>query len=534
MLETKNLKYLKDDLIIEDVKKKEESELICEVFKDKVPTNFFVTLGERLKQIDYNLYKETMNFICSHFISINNDKTINIDYFDDEDILEFPINEFPDYIRDFIIQVSESLQVSVDMPAVSFLGILAICVQGKYIVNIKEDWYEPLNLFCTIIAPPAERKSAVLTLLTKPLIKFEEDENKRLLPLKRKYLMEKEALENAKNKYIKERYSNKESSINIDEVMKKIDELKEVKEINLFTSDVTTEKLASLLADNNGKMAIISAESGLFDIMAGKYNQKSNNFDIYLQGHSGDVIRTDRVNREREIINNPRLTLLILTQPKVIEDILKNASFRGKGLLARILYSYPKSKVGTRRFETSPIDNEILDKYNDLIFSLLNIDNDKEEILYFTKEAKDELKVFFDEIENKIHNEYRDFSDWVGKLVGATARIAGLLSIIKDANNRLIEKDVVKSSIKISKYFLSNAHKVFENEYFNQDILDAKYILEYIKNNEIYYFKTRDILRNRRRFKTNRECEQGLKILVDRGYIYQLPEYYVVNPLIFK
>ena len=69
---------------------------------------------------------------------------------------------------------------------------------------------------------------------------------------------------------------------------------------------------------------------------------------------------------------------------------------------------------------------------------------------------------------------------------------------------------------------------------YSNIILDAKYILEYIKNNEIYYFKTRDILRNRRRFKTNRECEQGLKILVDRGYIYQLPEYYVVNPLIFK
>ena len=36
---------------------------------------------------------------------------------------------------------------------------------------------------------------------------------------------------------------------------------------------------------------------------------------------------------------NPSLTILLMTQPKVVSDVLSNATFRGRGLTARFLYS---------------------------------------------------------------------------------------------------------------------------------------------------------------------------------------------------
>jgi len=40
--------------------------------------------------------------------------------------------------------------------------------------------------------------------------------------------------------------------------------------------DVTSEKLTSVLAENNGRTAIISAEGGIFDIISGLYSKNVN------------------------------------------------------------------------------------------------------------------------------------------------------------------------------------------------------------------------------------------------------------------
>lgn len=46
-----------------------------------------------------------------------------------------------------------------------------------------------------------------------------------------------------------------------------------------------------------GCITVSSAEGGVFDSMAGRY-EKGANFDIYLKGHSGDPITVDRIGRK--------------------------------------------------------------------------------------------------------------------------------------------------------------------------------------------------------------------------------------------
>jgi Protein of unknown function (DUF3987) len=40
----------------------------------------------------------------------------------------------------------------------------------------------------------------------------------------------------------------------------------------LFTADVTAERLEVLLEGNAGRLAVISDEGGIFDVIAGRYN----------------------------------------------------------------------------------------------------------------------------------------------------------------------------------------------------------------------------------------------------------------------
>ena len=51
----------------------------------------------------------------------------------------------------------------------------------------------------------------------------------------------------------------------------------------MIADDITTEALASLLADNDGKMAVVSSEGGIFEIIGGRYSQSGRgvSFDVF-------------------------------------------------------------------------------------------------------------------------------------------------------------------------------------------------------------------------------------------------------------
>ena len=71
----------------------------------------------------------------------------------------FPIGQLPPALRDFTQAVAGNLQVAVDMPALQVLAVAALCLQGKFIVNPKPGWIEPLNLYAVTVARPSDRKS---------------------------------------------------------------------------------------------------------------------------------------------------------------------------------------------------------------------------------------------------------------------------------------------------------------------------------------------------------------------------------------
>ena len=77
----------------------------------------------------------------------------------------------------------------------------------------------------------------------------------------------------------------------------------------LIVDGATAEKLGIILEEQRGRIASMSPEGGVFDLMAGLYSKNGiPQFDVYLKGHSGDDLITDRVSRKSVRVSRPALT----------------------------------------------------------------------------------------------------------------------------------------------------------------------------------------------------------------------------------
>lgn len=463
--------------------------------------------------------------------------------FDEFDLPTFPVDALPPAIRDYVSAVAETTQTSVDMAAVASLAILSICVQGKYRIWGKPDWSEPLNTYCVIVLPPAERKSAVMAMMTAPLEEYEQEVNSAMDAQVIESQMKKAVLEKERRMLEDKVSKGKAEASELADKAKEISSFREIQPLKLFVDDVTAEKLASVLAENNSKAAIVSAEGGIFDILNGIYT-KNVNIDVFLKGHSGDTIRVDRIGRASESILHPTLTMLLAVQPEVLNGLMSNGTFRGRGLTARFLYAIPKSSLGIRTFHTNPVDEPIKNEYAKLIRSLLETDC-KEEPITLSEEATAVLEKLFQNTESRFQTDLVEISDWAGKYVGAVLRIAGLLHAAQHhgfLDFTEVSMETMENAVRMGEYFLEHAKAAFS--LMGADPLNkhSEYLLGVIKRERINEFSRRDAMRLCRRFKTAESLQPVLNRLCEYGYITPKPvepvpgvgrrpsEVYLTNP----
>ncbi len=447
------------------------------------------------------------------------------------------MERLPDGIRPYIEAVAESLQVPVDMIASSVLSVLSLCVQGKWSINIKPDWTESLNLYVVVVGRPSERKSPALKETTKPIFKYMDEENERRKPDIAEYELKKKII-SGQLKTIQEALSKKSSKTKYTiqdalDCQKELDDLKEVKLMRLVLDDVTPEALVKAMKDNEERMGIISAEGGIFGMLAGRYSNNTN-IDIFLKAYSGEYYSSVRVGRGDVDLKNPYLTVCLAVQPQVIADIMDNKDFRGRGLLARFLYSVPNTRVGERGYRTKAVDPAVRAKYEELCEELLKTDSDPEfpRVIKLSKEADELAEEFYQWIEKQLTNELEEIEDWAGKLHGNTMRIAGVLHIVKHYKDgpvaHPVSGETMASAIEIGKYYLEHSKAAFDIMGLSDppDVQDAKYIISRLDTNNKNTNNTKNEITKRDlwqlckgHFKEVEEMEPGLQCLVEHGYI---------------
>lgn len=379
--------------------------------------------------------------------------------FNEVNLPPFPVKSLPWPLGEWVTAVSQNTETPTDMAAVCALAVLSCTVQGKFVVSPKNHYSEPLNLYFLIVANSGERKSAIVRLMTQPIYQYERKENER-----RRTLMENEQVKlNSLKKQVEtlERDGKNEKASKIRVQYRSIEQ-NQTKPLRLIADDTTPEAMTSLLANNNGMLSIITTEGGIFDTLAGRYSNTIS-IDTVLKAYSGDPIRVDRKGREGEVINNPTLTMLLSAQDNVLAEIMKNEAFKSRGLTARILYSRPKSKMGTRHFVTPDIPPDLEIAYQQLVGKLLEIPyptNGILPIINLSPSAQKEVIRFHDWLEPKLVDELEYMESWGAKLLGNMLRIAGMLHCAKNSNapsETALSSETVQQAIAISKYFLHHA-----------------------------------------------------------------------------
>ncbi len=455
----------------------------------------------------------------------------------------FPLEALPDEIRSFVEEVSRSRQVPPDLPGVLSLGVMAASGAGKFRVKIGATHSEPVNVFAAVVLPPGSRKSDTFRDMTLVLEERERELAIVAAPTIAK-AKERRNVEEGRLKTIREKAAKSEDAAERNRLAQEAAELAGnltpvPAEPRLIAGDVTPERLASLLHEQGGRLAVMDAEAGgVFDIMAGRYTRDgSANLDVFLRGHAGDAIRVDRVGRAAEFVKRPALTLVLTPQPDVIRSLADKPGFRGRGLLARFLYAIPESQVGTRTYQNRPISEAARVGYNKIILAIVSTpspDPADPEASYELKIEGEALALWAEyadavEAAQADGGELAGIRDFASKLAGAVARIAGRLHLVEHAHGTpwaiSISTEIVAAAWAIGDYFQAHALAAFGMMGADPDAERAQAVLRWIERTGVERFTLRDCHQiMRRAVSLPSDLLPAMEALEGRGFIRRLPD----------
>jgi hypothetical protein len=382
--------------------------------------------------------------------------------------------------------------------------------------------------------PPANRKSAVQRPLVKPLILWEINEGKRVEEEIKSVMAQLSALQ-FRQKELQKRFAKTDDETQRQAILADMQAIEnEMVEVptkpQAFSQDITPEHMGTLMAANQEKMAIFSAEGGIFDTLAGRYSNSTPNLDLFLQAHSGDPVRVDRGSRQPVHMQNPALSMGLCVQPDVLQSMATKPGFRGRGLIARFLYVVPPDLVGRRKLETTPIPKPVESTFHQAITSLLNIPHSESRecrAIQFDDEALAEWKAFQRWIEHEMADggQFEHMRDFAGKLPGAAARITGCFHCLEHCSSSRpdfyrVSRETTVKALSLAAKLASHAQHVFDLMGTDSDIAAARKVLTWIQRNGQDIFNARDCFEGLRGSYPKRgDLRPAMEILIERGYI---------------
>lgn len=441
---------------------------------------------------------------------------------------EFPTNCLEHIGQEMVNEIEKIVQVDPAMASCNHLGVLSTSLGGKSKVDLRSH-SEPLNLFIASAAGVSERKSSSLEPLLAPLHIYQKEIQAQTI---------KENIERENRREILlSKLKQARNAGNLDDCNRISNEIEANKPLPLpicYVDDITTEALGERMVQNGEKLAIISDEGGIFDVLSGKRYGKEN-FELYLKAHTGSFWSYARKGADPLAMTAPALTMCLTIQPSVLSALGQNENLRGKGLLSRFLYAVCTRKAGERLYRDISLNADTIINYNRHIRRLLEI-SASEGMLTLSGEAKAAWIAFYNKVETDLRGNLSEIEDWAGKCAGNVARITGLFHLAQHYEKALeqdITLETMERAIRIGIYFIANAQAAFNVMQTDSRTTAASKILEFIRENRKDNFVCSDITRRKNYFKnySGAELQPILDFLTERHYIRKAAgKKYVVNP----
>ncbi|GLI41527.1 hypothetical protein J2S68_000367 [Glycomyces algeriensis] len=447
----------------------------------------------------------------------------------------FPAACLPDWLGAMVDAVAEATQTPTDLAGSIALAALSTAAQGRVHVQAGPDWIEPCNLFTCCALPPGNRKSSVFAAMVRPILEAEAELAEAARPLIIEAITEAEIAKRAAEQALAVASKNPgdpDAANGAKSAAMEADAVRIPVQPKLVADDITPEASKSLLAEQDGRLAILSAEGGIFATIAGRYSGVPD-LDVFLKGHAGDMLRVVRKSAPAEYVAAPALTLGLAVQPEVLREAARMPGFEDRGLMARFLFTLPTSRVGFRNPSPAAVPGAVKATYGRKVAGLVHTMHHRTEatVLELTNEARARVVALEAEREPRLGpgGEWEPILNWANKWTGAVVRIAGLLHMARyptSGHLTPVEADTIDAATILGYYFADHALGVWSYMGVGAEVGPAAELLDWLTRHGKPGMSVRDMyrgVRGRRSLGTAVAVRDAAARLVDHGYLRERP-----------
>lgn len=443
-------------------------------------------------------------------------------------LLPFPVNALPPVLREMASAIATTTSTDVSMAGTAILSAVSYCFSGVYRMSAKRDHTEPLVLDALTVAEPSFKKSPVISMVKRPYIQFAHDWNENNKQAIFKAQAERKLLEG------KLEALEKKKDMTADEIAEIQTELSNTPTSNfrrIVVDDITPESLVHQI-EGNGTLLMISDEAGMLGNFSGRYSNNVPNLDLLLKSWNGETYISDRATRESIVLKKPYMSICLACQPYVFDSMINNSAFRGSGLIARFVYCFPVSNIGSRRYDTQAVPENVAESYKNLVYKLLDkkftYHDENELYLHFDDKAYSEFVDYYNNfIEPNLVTDMAFCKDWGGKYHGLILRLCGIIHCIKCTLNdtspveNCVGIDTFCNAIEIGEYFREQAIYAYSLGNVDIETVKAERVLNKIRSKHITNIRQNDLRHECRStiFKNAQDFIETIDMLEEYGYI---------------
>lgn len=442
----------------------------------------------------------------------------------------YPVDALGEVLGNATRQIMEAVQAPDGLCGQAMLSAASLAVQAHVDV-IVDGRIEPTSLWCLTVGESGERKSGVYKWALEP---HRQHEKKRIQAYQKELKLYKAKMGE------KDRNSSRAASLSGHEAP-----LDRQKNFDQESLDVLDPPLSQLVLLQEGTLEGIyknlihgQPSIGLFsddgaELFSGFTMNRENKAKsaagfskLWDEGEFSRVRSIDGAGKHY----GKRMSLHMMVQPLIAENILGDELLNGQGFLGRCLLAWPKSTMGSRMYrEVDPSESAALQKYWNRVLQLLDkkpslSEGTRNELSPRKLTLSDEAKEFFiqlhNDIESKIAHEYANIKAYASKAGSQALRTAGVLTIFDDPDAVSIDLDTMQRAGILTNFYLNEAVRLFGISSIPRDLKDAKCLIEWmISKGKSITYSSEIIQFGPSQLRTKSMMQAAIKHLEQSGYL---------------
>ena len=450
--------------------------------------------------------------------------------------------------REYCAAVAEALQVPPDAVPPLALALASVGTARALEVQLSPQWRETVNLWVCVLMDSAQKKSAILNLLRRPLQEWQKCKHAHLSHALADYDEKRNGLNSQlAGKREKQKNPTGDPTKLRDEaceIRAKLERMPTLRAPVLIADDITPEALRNDLEINGEKVAYVTAESDAEQLLGKRYGNGGPNLNLILKTKGGDSATTSRASGLRCHLEQPLTCNALIVQMTAVAGVLRDPYAQGRGLVARYWFlalAHPSDFV--ENLKPAQVPPHLLDWWGTHFRRLLDLPwpgsviltadgparcEQGPRVLRLTPEADELFTNFRGEVNRrkKEDGDLYDIREFAAKFAGEVARIAAILHALQADEGELIPAETMRAACAWAPFLLAHYKNALGDASEGDDMKLARRVLRWFKREDKAEATANEILKaldSGGRYKKD-DFTPAVALLIESDWLRELPQ----------